>query len=231
MLWSLTRQKIAVIVIDALGIDRLRDRREVAVVNRGLELRHGIRVDRTDVLDDVGRVLATVDGVEEPAVELAVDAACRIDVTRVAGVSRIGDGVIQRDPEVEVRVTAAQFADRLTVCEQLMVRRQQALGDARVTGCVLTARVGEERRAPRFVQGRPDVHPIAESVMHGAGVVEEPVHDVTVRPAAVLLQRLRHVPVIQGQPREDVGAEQLIDQAAVEVDADLVDGPTVRAHP
>src|SRR5690606_39117640 len=44
-------EEVTVVVVDALRVDLLRDRREVALVNGCLELRDGIRIDRTEVLD------------------------------------------------------------------------------------------------------------------------------------------------------------------------------------
>ena len=67
--------------------------------------------------------------------------------------------------------------------------------------------------------------------MHGAGVLEEAVDDIAVGPAAGLLQCLRHVPVVQRQPRQNVGTEQLIDEALVEVDARRVHRSPVGTHP
>ena len=65
-----------------------------------LEGRGGVGIHRAEVLDDVGRVRAAEDRVEEPAVELAVDAARGVDVGRVGRVDGVGDGEVQGDPEV-----------------------------------------------------------------------------------------------------------------------------------
>ena len=49
-------------------------------------------------------------------------------------------------------------------------------------------------------------------------------------PAALLLQRLRQVPVVQRQPRQDVGIQQLVDEPLVEVDALRVERAAVGTH-
>ena len=72
---------------------------------------------------------------------------------------------------------------------------------------------------------------VAERVVHGLGVVAEPVRGVAIRPSALLLERLRQVPVVQGEPGQDAGAEQFVDETAVEVEAGLVDVPVARLHP
>ena len=102
-------------------------------------MRRGIH--RAEVLDDVGRVLAAEDRVEEPAVELAVDAACGVEIGGVVLVDGIGDREVQRDAEVQRRVAGPQLADRLAVAEQQVVRGEHALGGAVVAGSVEAGRV------------------------------------------------------------------------------------------
>ena len=92
---------------------------------------------------------------------------------------------------------------------------------------MLAAGVAEERGAPRLVERGPGVDPVAERVVHVAGVVGEAVRGVAVRPAAPLLERLRQVPVVQREPGQDARPEQLVDEARVEVDALRVDRAAV----
>ena len=133
-------------------------------------------------------------------------------------------------PRFERRVARAQLAHRLTVTEQQVVRGEHALGGAVVPGRVQAGGVAEERRAPRLVEGRPHVDPVAERVVHVERVLGEPVGGVAVGPAALLLQRLRQVPVVQRQPRQDAGIEQLVDEPLVEVDALRVERAAVGTH-
>ena len=230
-LGCVTAHHLAVVVVHAERVDRRRDGLEVARADGGFESRGGGGIRLAEVLDDVGRVRAAEDRVEEPAVELPVDATRGVDVGRVGLVERIGDGEVQRDAEVQRRVTRPQLAHGLTVAEQQVVRGQHALGGAVVTRRVDARRIREERRAPRLVERGPDLHPIAERVVHVERVLGEEVRGLAVRPSASLLQRLRKVPVVQRQPRQDVGIQQLVRQPLVEVDALRVDRTAVGAHP
>ena len=72
------------------------------------------------------------------------------------------------------------------------------------------------------------VDPVAERVVDGLGVVAEPVRGVAVRPAALLLERLRQVPVVEREPGQDARAEQFVDEPAVEVEPGLVDDAVAR---
>ena len=101
------------------------------------------------------------------------------------GVDGIGDREVQRDAEVQRRVTRAQLAHGLPVAEQQVVRGEHALGGAVVAGRVHAGGVAQERRAPRLVERRPDVHAVAERVVHVERVLGEPVGGVAVRPAAL----------------------------------------------
>ena len=170
------------------------------------------------------------DRVEEPAVELPVDAPGGIEVGGVRRVDRVGDGEVQRDAEVQRRVARAQLAHRLPVAEQQVVGCQHALALAVVPGRVQARGVAEERRAPRLVERGPHVHPVAERVVHVERVLGEALGGVADGPAALLLQRLRQIPVVQRQPRQDAGIQQLVDEALVEVDALRVERAAVGAH-
>ena len=60
------------------------------------------------------------------------------------------------------------------------------------------------------------------------GEVAEPAHDLRVREATAVLQRLRQVPVEQVDERLDARLEQGVDESLVEVDAALIDGARPR---
>ena len=57
--------------------------------------------------------------------------------------------------------------------------------------------VAVQRRLPRLVQCDPQPHPVPELCEAQPGVLLEPVRRGGVQPAALLLQRLRQVPVVQ----------------------------------
>ena len=81
------------------------------------------RIDRAMSSKMSGGYCAAEDRVEEPAVELAVDPACGVEVGGVGRVDRVGDREVQRDAEVQRRVARPQLADRLAVAQQQVVRR------------------------------------------------------------------------------------------------------------
>ena len=74
-----------------------------------------------------------------------------------------------------------------------------------------------------LVERGPAAHPVAEGSERQIGVVGEGVDDAAVDPAALVLEGLRQVPVIERDVGRDAGVEQFVDEARVEVDALLVD--------
>src|SRR6516225_6860751 len=70
---------------------------------------------------------------------------------------------------------------------------------------------------------RPMLDPVAEPPGHDARVVREFCGRIAIEPAAVLLQRLRQVPMIEAQPRRDAVRHEPIDQALVKVEAARLD--------
>ena len=73
-----------------------------------------------------------------------------------------------------------------------------------------------------FVEGRPQFDPRAEALIAEAGVPSERFRRTARFPAAFLLQRLRKIPVIQGDHRFNIMRQQLINQIAVELNPSLV---------
>ena len=63
---------------------------------------------------------------------------------------------------------------------------------------------------------------IAERVEEDRRVLGEPVDDVARRPAALVLERLRQVPVVQRRQRPDPALEHALDERPVEVEPALV---------
>ena len=142
-----------------------------------------------------------------------------VEVDRVARVVRHGVGEVERDAELlgaagrAARCTARPWA-RCWWC-----RAASAGARLLAAGGVLAARVGDQRRAERLVEGGPVADPVAERLVHRDRVVEEALRGVAVRPAAGLLDRLRQIPVVEGEPGQDAVLEQFVDESAVEVDA------------
>ncbi len=88
-----------------------------------------------------------------------------------------------------------------------------------VPRCVVARGVPDERGAPRLVERGPIPHPVAERGVHDAGVLGEAGRRVAGRPAARVLQLLRQVPVVKGDPGLDPLLQQLVDESPVEVEA------------
>ena len=99
-----------------------------------------------------------------------------------------------------------------------------------LAGRVLAGRVPEERGAPRLVERRPVLHAVAETELRDRGVVGEAVRRVAVAPAAVVLERLRQVPVVEGGVGRDAALEHAVDEAVVEVEAGVVDLAAAGRH-
>jgi hypothetical protein len=114
------------------------------------------------------------------------------------------------------------------VPEQLVVRGGQGTEHQGLTGRVHTEAVAERHDHERLVQRDPHRYPVGEALRGGLRVVGEPVRGVPRQPAAALvLKRLRQIPVEERGNRRDAGGEQRVGQPVVEVQA----GPAGRALP
>ena len=221
---------VVVVVVHAEEVDRLGDRLQVAVVHERLEPM------LAQVVEHVGRVGAEQQRLEVHPVPEPVDAARGVEVDGVARVVRHGRGEVERDAEAQAvqppgvapsadRCDGRSLADGVggeAVRQVLVVQGGQCGIGLAAARCVLARGVADEGGAQRLVERRPVVDPVAERVVDCHGVVAEAVGRVAVRPASFLLQRLRQVPVVERQPREDARAEQLVDEAAVEVESGRV---------
>ena len=67
-------------------------------------------------------------------------------------------------------------------------------------------------------------HPVSKLLIARPRVSREAVGKVWVCEASLVLQRLREIPVVQGDEGLDTGLEESIDQSVVEVHAGLVVG-------
>ncbi len=81
-----------------------------------------------DVIEEVGRVGAAEDRVEEDPVHLRVDAPGGVDVARVGRVERVGHGEVQRQAELQGRVTGTQLLHDAAVREHEVVRGCEPVG-------------------------------------------------------------------------------------------------------
>ena len=81
----------------------------VEITSRSPSMMWSVESQVADVLEEVGRVGAAEDRVEEDPVHLRVDPARGVDVARVRGVERVGDGEVERQAELERGVAGAQL--------------------------------------------------------------------------------------------------------------------------
>ena len=88
--------------------------------------------------------------------------------------------------------------------------------------------VSEQRVDIGLVEDRPMLHAVAEPPSHHARVICERCGRIAIEPAALLLQRLRQVPMIDAQPRRDAVRDEPIDQALVKVEAARLDRAAAR---
>src|SRR5690606_28045320 len=70
-----------------------------------------------------------------------------------------------------------------------------------------------------LVEGEDMVDPVAKRARHMLCVVGEVIGRVAVRPATLVLQRLRKVPVVEADPGRYAASAQAVDDALVEVEA------------
>ena len=75
--------------------------------------------------------------------------------------------------------------------------RRQHVGQAGQAGRMAAGAVAEQRVDVGLVEHRPMLDAIAQTPRHDARVVGELFGDVAIRPAALILQRLRQIPMIE----------------------------------
>ena len=100
-----------------------------------------------------------------------------------------------------------------------MVRGAKGGGPVLPAGRVLADLVAEEADAPGLVVRHPVLHAVAQVTGDHVGVFGEGLGRGTGRPAALVLERLRQVPVIERGEGLDARLQQGVDQAAVEIQA------------
>jgi hypothetical protein len=80
-----------------------------------------------------------------------------------------------------------------------------------------------------FVEGCPQLHPGTKARVTQAGILGERFGGASRFPAPFILQRLRQIPVIEGNHRLNIVRQQLIDQIAIKLDACFVNFATAEA--
>ena len=121
---------------------------------------------------------------------------------------------------------------RATMTEQQVVGGRQSVEQQGASRSVRADAVPEHGHHVRLVHRDPVLDPVGQSLADQRGVLGEPVDGVAVQPAALVLESLRQVPVVEGHHRLDAAHEQPVDQTLVEVQALRVRRPRpVRLHP
>ena len=105
------------------------------------------------------------------------------------------------------------------------MRRSNGARPVGRAGSLRPVRIAEEGGDPRLVVRRPVLDQVAEAVEDELGVLGEAVDRVARRPAAVVLERLRQIPVVERHERRDPALTEPLDQAAVEVEPPLIGRP------
>ena len=203
------------VVVDPQHRQRPRDDLQVAVPDV-LEVGH-----RGEITVHLVGVAAQQDRVEPVRVAQSVDAPGGLLVLGPLGRRR--DRVqVERDADLRLRTGGTDGVHREAVPQQQVVCGPDGGGCVTPSGRMITGRVPHEGGAPRLVQGGPVLDPVAECTVHNGGVLGKTVGRVAQWPAARVLDRLRKVPVVEGQPRRDAVVEQLVDEAPVEVQSGRV---------
>ena len=99
----------------------------------------------------------------------------------------------------------------------LVMHRRKHVRQAFHAGRVLAGAVAEQRVNIGLVESDPVLDAVAEALGDGAGIVGEFLRGVAIAPAALILERLRQVPVIEAQPRRDGARRKPVDQPIVEI--------------
>src|SRR5205085_11324426 len=106
------------------------------------------------------------------------------------------------DRNADLAVT--ELARSATVREQHVVDRSQRAAEILLARRVESVCVAEDSVYPRLVDRAPALDAVAVGVEARARVLGERVDDVGVAPAAVVLERLRQIPVVKRDERLDV---------------------------
>ncbi len=207
-------------------IDRCGDRRQVLVGERG-------RIGSTGLEVRVGVPPFEHDG-EVGSVQLAGGHLRRADVLRRLDQRHRRVDVVGRTTSHARWSARVDRPHRETLCEhgvvsrlvQLRRREMEPRGvfdpDDLALDRLLETSIPDVDERMELVHREEVRDPVAELLGDEPGVVRERLGGVSGSPPSTVLQRLWQVPVVQRRERLDPRREQLVDQAAVEVDAGRV---------
>ena len=207
--------RAAGVVVDAEVVGRRRDRLEVAGADE-VELADEALVPATHVL----RVRASEDRVEEPAVDVAVGGPRRLPVGRRSRSPGSAARARARSRSRPSRPERRNSCDRAAMGEEDVVKGGRLATDiVLVAGRVEAVQVAEQADDPRLVDREPGADAVAVGLEAGRGELGETLGRVAGEPAALVLERLRELPVVERHDRLDTAVEQRVDEARVVIAA------------
>ena len=182
-------------------------------------------------LEQLFGIAAEEHRVEEPTVEVRVDALRGGGICRARGVGCHG-GKVERDSDLRALTErVGKGTCRETVSEQQVVSGEHARAEVAQPWGVISPCVAGESCHPRFVQSCPEADPVAERSCHDAGIILEPLRGVPARPAPLVLEGLGQVPVVKRDDRLDVAGTKCVHESQIVVQSRLVDRAlAVRLH-
>src|SRR5687768_11162974 len=125
----------------------------------------------------------------------------------------------ETNPPTLRRITGPKRLHRRSMRSQQIVRRNRRLEQIPVTGSELTIEIASIAHHPWLVYRAPHRDPITKRFEHDRCVVAEPAGDVTIQPAAAIIQCRRQVPVIKRRVRLDAARKERIDETRIEIDS------------
>ena len=199
------------VVVDAEEVQPLADHLQVAVGDQVGRREHGRR--------GVRRVPAAQYRFEVDAVHHRLGDH--------AGGFQVGQTIVAKHPDrMQVQGDAHLRRARVAQCPggQAMAEQEVMRGGSRGLGVpqaggVLAVAIAVVGHDLRFVQRDPTGHPVTEGLRADRGVLGEPVSGITYRPAALVLELLGQVPVVQRGRGRDAVLGELVQQRSIVVQA------------
>jgi hypothetical protein len=152
------------VVVDAQEVDGRRDRGQIAVFDE--------RRSELVALEEIRRIGAAEDWIQEPAVALAVDLPGSGLVLRGFG-RRVDLREVERDPDARVRGGGADRFRGPAVREEKVMCGRDGVPLARAARRVLARRVADPGVDPGLVVRDPVVNSVAQAARDGCRVVDE----------------------------------------------------------
>ena len=169
-----------------------------------------------ELLERVLGVRTFEDGVEEPPVVVAVGRPeGRLVARRIAG--SVHRPEVEGNADAAAPVHLAEPRDRLCVRQEQVVRRAHGETEIFQPRCMDARAVAEVGGAPWLVVGDPMLHAIPQRLENRGRVLRVVVGGVPVPPSSAILERLRQVPMVEGDEGDDPLHQQLVDEGLVEV--------------